>query len=363
MQTLAILDKNQRINGAGLSDTVGTSLPNSFESATKVMIAYTNSLRENTSVVDQNVESQIRLHGIIASGRNRLGGSSSNVPIIVQPQVSQGRGPGRQQGNFSSGGITTQSNEALASALVSPAEAPWSPFIMPQAFADRGDNIGRKLIPVEIKPQVESRRGKTTSKSATAEAVQLKSQSLQGDQTAMFKEGSDMNNQFTLFGHSGGISNIPTVQELAKELGVSVESLEGSLSTGQFSIKQLQIANKILSGDLMTIKDVNDFVESTKFKQFTPELESDRLALEKAREQDENFASIFRDRYMGSGISIDKTLLELGKLEGDRKKRFDSKKLTFIDGIGFDLTSETGLKAHQKYMQAKLGQLIPKLIH
>ena len=170
----------------------------------------------------------------------------------------------------------------------------------------------------------------------------------------------DMNNQFTLFGHSGGISNIPTVQELAKELGVSVESLEGSLSTGQFSIKQLQIANKILSGDLMTIKDVNDFVATTKFKQFTPELESDRLELEKAREQDENFASIFRDRYMGSGISIDKTLLELGKLEGDRKKRFDSKKLTFIDGIGFDLTSETGLKEHQKYMQAKFQNFIPE---
>ena len=337
-----------------LNDTVGSSLPNSFESATKVMIAYTNSLRENTSVVEQNVESQIKLHGIIASGRNRQGGSSTNVPIEILPQVNQGRGPGRQQGNFSSGGITTQSNEALASALS------WSPFIMPQAFADRGDNVGRVIIPKEVKPQVESRRGKIQTPSAIAAgAVTPTPESLQGDQGSMFKEGADMNNQFTLHGHSGGVSNIPAVQDLAKDLGVSVESLEGSLSTGEFSIKQLQIANQILSGDLMTIKHVKDFVESTKFKQFTPELESDRLALEKAKDQDKNFASIFRDRYMGSGVSIDKTLNELGKLEPDRKKRLDNKNMTFVDGIGFDLTKESGLKAHHKYMKAKLGQLIP----
>jgi hypothetical protein len=342
-----------------LNDTVGSSLPNSFESATKVMIAYTNSLRENTSVVDQNVESQIRLHGIIASGRNRQGGYTSTIPIIVNPQVSQGQGVGRQRGSFSSGGITTQSNEALASALSVKSE-PWSPFIMPQAFADRGDNVGRVIIPKEVKSQVESRRGKITSKSAIATgAVTPTPQSLQGDQGSMFKQGPDMNNQFTLFGHSGGVSNIPAVQDLAKDLGVSVESLEGSLSTGQFSIKQLQIANQILSGDLMTIKHVKDFVESTKFKQFTPELEADRLILEKAKEQDNNFASIFRERYMGSGVSIDKILNELGKLEPDRKKRLDNKNKTFVDGIAFDFTTDLGLKAHQKYMQAKLGQLIP----
>tara|TARA_R110000787_G_scaffold115129_1_gene225046 strand:+ start:2425 stop:5469 length:3045 start_codon:yes stop_codon:yes gene_type:complete len=342
-----------------LNDTVGSSLPNSFESATKVMIAYTNSLRENTSVVEQNVESQIKLHGIIASGRNRQGGSATNVPIEILPQVNQGRGPGRQRGSFSSGGVPTQSNEALASALSVKSE-PWSPFIMPQAFADRGDNVGRVIIPKEVKPQVESRRGKIQTPSAIASGAVLPTpESLQGDQTAMFKEGPDMNNQFTLFGHSGGVSNIPAVQDLAKDLGVSVESLEGSLSTGQFSIKQLQIANQILSGDLMTIKHVKDFVDSTKFKQFTPELEADRLILEKAKEQDKNFASIFRERYMGSGVSIDKILNELGKLEPDRKKRLDNKNKTFVDGIAFDLTKESGLKAHQKYMQAKLGQLIP----
>lgn len=341
-----------------LNTTVGSSLPNSFESATKVMIAYTNSIRENISVVEQDVVVIEKLHNLIASGERGTKPIISNKPIIIKPQVNQGFASARSQTHFSSGGITTQPNEALANALS------WSPFIMPQAFADRGDNVDRVIIPKEVKPQVVQKQGPgsprgNTNTSTIAAAAQPTPESLQGDQTPMFKEGADMNNQFTLHGHSGGISDIPAVQDLAKDLGVSVESLEGSLSTGEFSIKQLQIANQILSGDLMTIKHVKDFVESTKFKQFTPELESDRLALEKARDQDKNFASIFRERYMASGVSIDKTLNELGKLEGDRKKRLDSRNLTFIDGIGFDLTNESGLKAHQKYMKAKLGQLIP----
>jgi len=338
-----------------LNSTVGSSLPDSFESATKVMIAYTNSIRENTSVVENNIEAQVELHNQIASGKRGTKQTPSNIPPL--PQVQQGRGVGRPHFSTPSGG---GQNEALVNALAATgAFLMADPFAGSYAHADRGDNRGRELIDIEEKAQVESRRGKISTPSPIAAAAQPTPESFQGDQGSMFKEGPDMNNQFTLHGHSGGISNIPAIQDLAKDLGVSVESLEGSLSTGEFSIKQLQIANQILSGDLMTIKHVKDFVESTKFKQFTPELESDRLALEKAKEQDKNFASIFRERYMGTGVSIDKTLLELGKLEPDRKRRLDNKNKTFIDGIAFDLTTERGLKAHQKYMQAKLGQLIP----
>ena len=338
-----------------LNSTVGSSLPDSFESATKVMIAYTNSIRENTSVVENNIEAQVELHNQIASGKRGTKQTPSNIPPL--PQVQQGRGVGRPHFSTPSGG---GQNEALANALsATGAFLMADPFAGSYGYADRGDNRGRELIAIEEKAQVESRRGKISTPSPIAAAAQPTPESFQGDQGSMFKQGADMNNQFTLHGHSGGISNIPAIQDLAKDLGVSVESLEGSLSTGEFSIKQLQIANQILSGDLMTIKHVKDFVKSTKFKQFTPELESDRLALEKAKEQDKNFASIFRERYMGTGVSIDKTLLELGKLEPDRKRRLDNKNKTFIDGIAFDLTTERGLKAHQKYMQAKLGQLIP----
>ena len=343
-----------------LNSTVGSSLPNSFESATKVMIAYTNSIRENISVVEQDAVAIEKLHGIIASGRDRKGGSASNIqppPQVTQTAPTSNR---RFATNFSSPSVAGGQNEALANALsATGAFLMADPFAGSYAHADRGDNRDRELIAIEEKAQVESRRGKISIPSAIAAAAQPTPESFQGDQGSIFKEGADMNNQFTLHGHSGGISNIPAIQDLAKDLGVSVESLEGSLSTGEFSIKQLQIANQILSGDLMTIKHLKDFTASTKFKQFTPELESDRLALEKAKEQDKNFAEIFRERYMGTGVSIDKILNELGKLEPDRKRRLDTKNMTFVDGIGFDLTKESGLKAHQKYMQAKLGQLIP----
>jgi hypothetical protein len=347
-----------------LNTTVGSSLPNSFESATKVMIAYTNSIRENISVVEQDVVAIEKLHNQIASGERGTKQTPSNKPPTPQVTQTAPTSNRRFTPNFSSGGITTQSNEALANALsATGAFLMADPFAGAYAHADRGDTLHDKILPKAIKAQVVQKQGPGSQRgytpSAIAVAAKVTPESLQGDQTPMFKEGADMDNQFTLYGHSGGISNIPAVQDLAKELGVSVESLEGSLSTGEFSIKQLQIANQILSGDLMTIKHVKDFVESTKFKQFTPELESDRLALERAKDQDKNFASIFRERYMGTGVSIDKTLNELGKLEGDRKKRLDNKNITFVDGIGFDLTKASGLKAHQKYMQAKLGQLIP----
>lgn len=341
----------------GLNSTVGSSLPNSFESATKVMIAFNNALRDTKESAQQ---AEVAVNNFYTSKAGGRGGSLevTNRPP-PPPQVNQdlrNKKPGRHFSTPSGGG----QNEALANALsATGAFLMADPFAGSYAHADRGDNSGRELIAIEEKAQVESRRGKISTPSAIAAAAQPTPESFQGDQGSIFKEGPDMNQQFQLGNASGGMTNIPSVKEMAVTMGMSEESLSQALKDGQIDIKQLQIANQILNGDLMTIKHVADFVELTKFKQFTPELESDRLALEKAKEQDKNFAEIFRERYMGTGVSIDKTLLQLGKLEPDRKKRFESKNLTYIDGVGFDLSTERGLEEHQKFMQAKLGQLIP----
>ena len=343
----------------GLNSTVGSSLPNSFESATKVMIAFNNALRDTKESAQ---EAEIAVNNFYTSKAGGRGGSLevTNRPP-PPPQVNQdlrNKRTGRHFSTPSGGG----QNEALANALsATGAFLMADPFAGSYALADRGDNRDRELIPVEIKPQVNqdlrNKKKNNAVASSLPQSVEQVTDTTQGN--ALYKEGLNMNQQFQLGNASGGMTNIPSVKEMAVTMGMSEEALEQALKDGQIDIKQLQIANQILNGDLMTIKHVADFVELTKFKQFTPELEADRLALEKAKEQDKNFAEIFRERYMGTGVSIDKTLLQLGKLEPDRKKRFESKNLTYIDGVGFDLTTERGLEEHQKFMQAKLGQLIP----
>ena len=343
----------------GLNSTVGSSLPNSFESATKVMIAFNNALRDTKESAQ---EAEIAVNNFYTSKAGGRGGSLevTNRPP-PPPQVNQdlrNKKTGRHFSTPSGGG----QNEALANALsATGAFLMADPFAGSYAHADRGDNRGRELIPVEIKPQVNqnlrNKKNNNAVASSLPQSVEQVTDTTQGN--ALYKEGLNMNQQFQLGNASGGMTNIPSVKEMAVTMGMSEESLSQALKDGQIDIKQLQIANQILNGDLMTIKHVADFVELTKFKQFTPELEADRLALEKAKEQDKNFAEIFRERYMGTGVSIDKTLLQLGKLEPDRKKRLESKNLTYIDGVGFDLTTERGLEEHQKFMQAKLGQLIP----
>ena len=338
----------------GLNSTLGSSLPDSFESATKVMIAFNNALR---STKESAHEAEVAVNNFYTSTAGGRGGSFEVTnPPPPKPQV-QRRKVGRPHFSTPSGG---GQNEALANALsATGAFLMADPFAGSYAHADRGDNRGRELIPVEIKPQIQSRRGSINNAVASTlpQSVEQPKDTTHGN--ALYKEGPNMHQQFQLGNASGGMTNIPSIQDMASNMGISEEALEQALKDGQVDIKQLEVANQILNGDLMTIKDVKDFVKLTKFKQYTPALEADRLALEKAKEQDKKFGEIFRERYMGSGVSIDKVLNELGKLEPERMKRFNTKNLTFVDGVGFDLSTDQGLKQHQKFMQAKLGQFIP----
>jgi hypothetical protein len=341
----------------GLNSTLGSSLPDSFESATKVMIAFNNALR---STKESAHEAEVAVNNFYTSTAGGRGGSFKVTnPPPPSPQINQhlrNKKTGRHFSTPSGGG----QNEALANALsATGAFLMADPFAGSYAHADRGDNRGRELIPVEIKPQIQSRRGSINNAVASTlpQSVEQPKDTTHGN--ALYKEGPNMHQQFQLGNASGGMTNIPSIQDMASNMGISEEALEQALKDGQVDIKQLEVANQILNGDLMTIKDVKDFVELTKFKQYTPALEADRLALEKAKEQDKKFGEIFRERYMGSGVSIDKVLNELGKLEPERMKRFNTKNLTFVDGVGFDLSTDQGLKQHQKFMQAKLGQFIP----